>query len=291
MASLKTKDFGVVLVDNSCSLVESELSGFVPNLRLVVPDKNIGFAAANNLGISLCESDFVALLNPDAFPEPGWLENLLLAAQGHEDCAAFGSVQLSDKDPERIDGLGDHYHPSGVFWRKGHARKLQENPEFRERGIFSACAAAALFRREALLSAGGFDEDFFCYGEDVDLGFRLRLAGWKAILVPGAVVRHLGSAASGGARGDFATYHGHRNMVWVYVKNMPGILFWMFLPLHIAANLAGVAVLAWRGQGSTAVRAKIDAIRGIPGMWRKRKQIQGTRSASNLRILNILLSC
>jgi GT2 family glycosyltransferase len=90
--------------------------------------------------------------------------------------------------------------------------------------IFSPCAAAALYRRSALLEVGGFDEDFFCYVEDVDLGFRLRLAGYRCLYVPLSVAHHIGSGTTGGKNSDFSVYHGHRNLVWAFVKNMPGVL-------------------------------------------------------------------
>ena len=249
---------------------------------------NIGFAAGNNLGIAEAGSEFIALLNPDAFPEPDWLGNLMEAAKANPQYAAFGSVQLLDENPKVLDGVGDNYHSSGVFRREGHGRRRDEYSDLQPREIFSPCAAAALYRRDALVAAGGFDEDFFCYGEDVDLGFRLRLAGWKSMLVPDAVVRHVGSASSGGQRSDFASYHGHRNMVWVYAKNMPGLLFWLFLPLHILANIASVIVLTLRGQGKVAWRAKRDAIKGLPKMWKKRKAIEAKRVASIWDILRAL---
>ena len=143
--------------------------------------------------------------------------------------------------------------------------------------IFSPCAAAALYRRNALVAVGAFDEDHFCYLEDVDLGFRLRLAGFRAIYVPGAVVHHVGSATSGGQHSDFALYHGHRNLVWTYVKNMPGALFWMCLPLHLFLNLVAVLVFAIRGRGKVLLRAKRDAIKGVPKMWAKRRAVQRSR--------------
>jgi GT2 family glycosyltransferase len=256
--------------------------------RVLNPSENIGFAAGNNLGITNAGSEFVALLNPDAFPEPDWLGNLLKAARANPQCAAFGGVQLLDATSEILDGLGDTYHPSGVFRREGHGRRRDEYSELHSREIFSPCAAAALYRRDALEAVGGFDEDFFCYGEDVDLGFRLRLAGWPSMLVPDAVVRHVGSASSGGQRSEFASYHGHRNMVWVYVKNMPGFLFWFFLPLHILANIASIIVLTLRGQGKLAWRAKRDAIKGLPAMWKKRRAIQAKRVASIKDIWRVL---
>lgn len=270
----------ILLVDNSGDRGCFGLKRDFPALEIVPAGRNLGFAAANNLGLASCETRFVALLNPDAFAEPEWLERLLAAAESHPQCAAFGSVQLLDEAPEILDGIGDSYHPSGIFRREGHGRRCSEYGDLQPRDIFSPCAAAALYRRDALQAVGGFDEDFFCYGEDVDLGFRLRLAGWKAMLVPEAMVRHVGSASSGGQRSDFASYHGHRNMVWVYVKNMPGFLFWLFLPLHMLANLASMLFLTIRGQGKIAWRAKRDAIRGLPIMWKKRQATQSKRVAS-----------
>ena len=134
----------------------------------------------------------------------------------------------------------------------------------------------------------GFDEDFFCYFEDVDLGFRLRLAGHRCLLVPDAVVYHVGSATTGGQHGDFAVYHGHRNLVWTYVKNMPGALFWLLLPAHIALNLVTIVWFSLRGQGAVILKAKRDALCGLPRMWKKRRDIQKYRTASAVEIWKAL---
>jgi len=179
---------------------------------------------------------------------------------------------------------GDAYHISGLVWREGHGKPVvsatQDNRE-----IFSPCAAAALYRRDALIEAGGFDEDFFCYVEDVDLGFRLRLLGYRCLQVPAAVAHHVGSATTGGKQSDFAVYHGHRNLVWCYVKNMPPVLFWLLLlPLHLAMNLAAIAVYILRGQGHVILKAKRDALYGLPMVWKKRKHIQSGRTAGYAEI-------
>jgi GT2 family glycosyltransferase len=137
-------------------------------------------------------------------------------------------------------------------------------------------------------AVGGFDEDFFCYAEDVDLGFRLRLAGHESLLVHDAIVRHVGSASTGDKRSAFATYYGNRNMVWVFVKNMPGALFWLFLPLHIFINVLLILVLALRGQSLVALRSKRDALLGLPGIWRKRSSIQSHRKASVRQVWSAL---
>lgn len=154
--------------------------------------------------------------------------------------------------------------------------------------IFCPSAAAALYRRIALDQIGGFDDDYFCYVEDVDLGFRLRLAGYSAVYVPDAIVRHIGSATTGGQHSDFAVYHGHRNLVWTYIKDMPGILFWALLPLHLILNLVTVVYFGIRGQGRVILRAKWDAVVGIPKMWRKRHVIQQNRVASVIDIWKVL---
>ena len=269
-----------LVIDNSDGGDCCDLATEFPDIEIVMTSRNIGFSAANNLGFAKCRTSLTALLNPDAFPESDWLANIVAAASRNPQAACFGSVQLSDDSTGIIDGLGDSYSTGGVFKREGHGKSVRGLGGIQARQIFSPCAAAALYRRDAILNAGGFDEDFFCYGEDVDLGFRLRLAGWISMLVPGAVVRHVGSASSGGPRSEFASYHGHRNMVWVYVKNMPGFLFWLFLPLHIFANCVSVIVLTIRGQGKVAWRAKRDAIKGLPAMWKKRQAIQSQRVAS-----------
>lgn len=248
---------------------------------------NLGFAGANNRALALCNTDYIALLNPDAFPNPDWLENLVSAADRYPEIAAFASLQLCDDDSGCIDGAGDIYHVSGLVWRDLYGAPVSHSHLTNKR-IFSSCAAAAMYRQQALVDAGGFDEDFFCYVEDVDLGFRLRLVGHQAMLVNDAVVRHVGSVSTGGQHSDFAVYHGHRNLVWTYIKDMPGILFWAFLPLHLILNLVTVIYFGTRGQGKVILRAKWDAVIGIPKMWRKRRVIQQKRVASIIDIWNVL---
>jgi GT2 family glycosyltransferase len=144
-----------------------------------------------------------------------------------------------------------------------------------------------LYSRKAWEQVGGLDEDFFCYGEDVDLGFRLQLAGYRCLYVPTAVAHHYGSAVTG-ERSDFSTYHGQRNLVWVYVKNMPPLLFWVLLPYHLVLNLAALIGCVLRGQGRVAFKAKIDALRGLARTWKKRRSIQRERRVSAARIWSLL---
>ena len=273
-------DYRLIVVDNASSddsialLLDSH-----PDVEVLPAGSNLGFAAANNLAVrTVPGSRWIALLNPDAFPEPAWLQTLVEAARDNPRIAAFASRTVDARDAAKLDGAGDAYHISGRYWRRGHHCPASHCFERREE-IFAACAAAALYARQAWEHVGGLDEDFFCYGEDVDLGFRLQLAGYGCLYVPTAVAQHYGSAVTG-EHSDFSTYYGQRNLVWVYVKNMPTTLFWLLLPYHLILNVVAMLGLTLRGQGYVAFKAKVDAVRGIARAWRKRSAVQRLRSIS-----------
>jgi GT2 family glycosyltransferase len=273
------RGFRTVVVDNgSTDGSADKLEGSFPQLELVRAGRHLGFAAGNNLAASHARScRWLITLNPDAFPEPGWLAALLAAARVHPQFAMFQARLVAEADHSRLDGVGDAYHVSGLHWRQAHMARARPAHD-RMREIFSPCAAAAMYRRDAFDEVQGFDEDFFCYAEDVDLGFRLRMAGHRALYVPHAVVYHVGSGTTG-RRSNFSVYHGQRNLVWAFVKNMPGPLLFLFAPIHLAVNLAAILVLAMRGQGGVCFRAKVDAVRGLRRMLAKRRDIQPRRKA------------
>jgi GT2 family glycosyltransferase len=233
-------------------------------------DENVGFARGNNIAAAAAgDVDALALLNPDAFADPGWLEALVAAARRAPDVAAFASQIRLDAAPGLLDGTGDSYHVSGRAWRNAHGQPLALGPAT-EVEVFAPCAAAALYRRQAFDEAAGFDERLFCYFEDVDLGFRLRLRGHRCLYVPTAIVRHVSSALSG-YRSDFAVYHGERNMVWTFLKNMPAPMLWLYLPQHLALNAASLFFYPLRGQGRAVWQAKRDAVRGLRAVLAQRR--------------------
>ena len=115
----------------------------------------------------------------------------------------------------------------------------------------------------------------------------MRLAGKKCIYVPDAVVHHVGSASTG-KRSDFSVYYGYRNMIWTFFKNMPSPLIWFFLPVHIGTILFFIFYLTMRGQGKVILRAVIDAIRGLPKILAKRKEIQKNVKIKPFELLAIM---
>lgn len=289
LARQTRQDFAVVLVDNGSSDgslegIEDTWSGFHLNAEHLGGNK--GFAVANNIGARLARGKWIVLLNADAYPEPDWLANLLRAAEDHPDYIAFSSRQLQYDSPDLLDGAGDAYHISGLAWRN-QFNLSADRYGLEDKEIFSPCAAAAMYSREKFLEVGGFDEDYFSYFEDVDLGFRLRLNGGKCLYVPDAVVHHVGSASTG-KRSDFSVYYGYRNLIWTFIKDMPSYLFWLLLPLHVATMLFFAFYITLRRQGRTIWRAIFDAIRGAPAIFAKRRVIQKNRKASPKDLLRVM---
>jgi GT2 family glycosyltransferase len=281
LANQALKPARTIVVDNGSSDGSADgVEERFPGVEVLRLDENTGFARANNLAIDRAEGcEWVALVNPDAFPEPSWLEKLVEAAAAQPEYTFFASRLVDGVNGATLDGTGDLYHVSGWAWQRGHGQKVGEADDSQAaEEVFAPCAAAALYRREAFQEVGGFDESYFCYFEDIDLGFRLRLAGHRCLYVPQAVALHLG-AATAGRESDFAVYHAHRNLVWTYVKNMPTGLLFLYLPHHLFVNALTLAWFSLRGHPRAIFRAKLDALRGLRRMLTTRRDVQARRRA------------
>ena len=284
----------VVVVDNAshddtCPRVREAAAALALPVEILEQRENVGFAGATNQAVeALADCDWVALLNPDAYPEPAWLQVLLAAAARHPAAAALGSRLMRDGVADVLDGAGDEYHVSGLVWRRGHGLPLSRVAgALVERRVMAACAAAAIYRRQDWVDVGGFDPRFFCYVEDVDLGFRLCLLGRECWYVPDAVAHHVGSATAG-TGSAFAVYHGHRNVVWAFVKNMPGPLLARHLLGHMVVSAVGLVWFAARGRGGAYLAAKRDAVRGLPWAWRARREVQRLRTVPVREVRGLL---
>lgn len=278
-----------IVVDNASS--DGSVAGLeerFPWIELVRLGENVGFAAANNLAVARVDDcEWIALLNPDAYAEPRWLEELLGAAARRRDHAFFGSYLVRAGSAGELDGTGDVLHVSGLAWRRDHGAPAVQGTRPEEE-IFSPCAAAALYRRDAFEDVGGFDETFFCFYEDTDIAFRLRLRGHRCLLVPTAVVHHVGSVTTG-AVSDFAVYHSYRNLVWTWAKNMPAALVLVYLPQLVLVNLLLLAAFAVRGRHRVILRAQRDALAGLPHALRARRAIQAARVVSAREVRRALV--
>ncbi|RIJ17589.1 glycosyltransferase family 2 protein [Henriciella mobilis] len=277
----------VIVVDNASTDGSADRIDFagLPNAKLVRLERNIGFAGANNLAAEMATGDWLALLNPDTECQPAWLDELLHATKRHTDVSMFASAQYDAANPGLIDGAGDCYFVLGIPWRGGFGRKAEDMPG--EGECFSPCGAGALFRREAFLRAGGFDENFFCYCEDVDLGFRLRLRGERCIFVPQAVLLHHGSAITG-RYSDFTVRLGTRNRLRTYLINMPPLALALTLPGHVLATLY-LYLRAFGKDHAYAMRRGLqEALATLPSTLRRRRVVQKSRTKSSAALMRAM---
>jgi GT2 family glycosyltransferase len=273
------RDFEAIVIDNaSPDPGDAEIAAGFPWMRLVRNAENLGFAGAGNQAARLARGRWLVLLNPDAFAEPDWLAELAAAAARHPKVAAFTSRQMIEGEPGMLDGLGDVMSITGIPYRGGYLNR--DDGQAVEGEVFSPCGAAMMIDRALFLRLGGFDEDFFCYGEDVDLGYRLQLAGEPTLLVPTAVIHHVGSASTGGRKSEFAVFHGTRNRFWVLFKNTPALLLPLVVPLHLMALVLIYLRKENRPHAALIWRAVKAAFAGAPKMFRSRAAVQKLRRAS-----------
>lgn len=288
LAAQTFTDFEILLVDNASTDGAPQAAVAAdPAIRFLQPGANLGFAAGNNLAVKSAQGRWLALLNPDAYPEPGWLAALMDGAARHPGVESFASLQTSADDPAVLDGAGDNMTSAGIPFRGGYGRRLPAN--LREGEVFSSCGAAMLIDRALFEDLGGFDERFFCYCEDVDLGYRLRLTGRTTLLLPHARVAHVGSASTG-VRSDFAIFHGSRNRVWTFLKNTPPLLLWLTTPLHVAVTGALLLLHLRRGDAGPAVRGIRAALKGadLKAVMADRRAVQARRKVGSGAILRVM---
>lgn len=257
------QNFELIVFDNASTDGSADALDLsqLAQARLIRSDTNIGFAAGNNRAAEQARGQWLVLLNPDTVASPDWLEKLVAASQAFPDCRNFASAQLDLNNPDLLDGAGDAYLIFGFPWRGGFGRPASELPP--SGWVFSACGAAAMYDRDLFLSLGGFDERFFCYCEDVDLGFRLQLAGYDCRFVSDAIVLHAGSGVTGRASA-FSTYHGTRNRLWTYFKNMPAAIILLTLPAHAALTIYVLCRNMFTPRLKPMIRGLKDGIKGIP---------------------------
>lgn len=249
-------EFEVWLVDNGSRDGSVDWVRYhYPDVHLVVNDRNLGFAAANNQAIRLGRAPFVATLNNDAVPEPQWLAEMVSVAQSHPEVGMVASLMLFHHAPDVINSAGIAVDRLGFAWdRLGgqpiHASEQVPTP------VFGASAGAALYRRTMLDEIGLFDEDFFAYLEDVDLAWRAQWAGWECLYVPTARVlhHHSGTAGEGSPLKDYLLA---RNKVWLVAKNYPFRALRTHVFLIFLYDLAAGVYVSVRHRRLNALKGKL----------------------------------
>ena len=237
------------------------------DVRVVGLSSNLGFAAAANRGIAAAEADAIALVNTDVELDPAWVERAVARLDGDLRLASVATKMVLLDRPDTLDDCGDELRRDGVAHQRGHGRR--DDGSWDAPGLaFSACAGAAVYRRSAVVDAGGFDERLFSYLEDVDLGLRLRLAGWECGYEP-AVARHARHGSSGQLTRSVDAWVA-RNTLLLVAKAFP--LRWIGPVAY--RQLSWIAEAAREGRLVEHLRGLAMAVPALPGMLRSRRELR-----------------
>jgi len=294
------KNFEVILIDNgstdgSVKYIKENFSGFV---ELIENKTNLGFAEGNNIGIENSAGKYVLLLNNDTKADPLWIEELTKVAESDDKIGMCASKVLFLDNPRIIDNVGHLIYKDGLNRGRGRLEYDQGQYDSIEE-VFFPSGCAALYRKKMLNGIGGFDKDFFAYGDDTDIGIRGRLAGWKCMYAPKAVIYHKYSGSTS-PYALFKAFHAERNRLWIAIK---------YFPVHVLLCNPYYTVLrtlfqfygALTGKGatgkfreqfsawelfSTLLKAYSSALEGLPRMWKKRRNLAELRRVSSSEIHN-----
>ena len=245
--SHQTAEHAVIVVDNgsddgSCDAVRS-----YRNVKLIELYENTGFCHAVNVGIEASDTDYVILLNNDTKPDETFVEELVRSAKMYDDTFSVSSKMLRMDDPQKIDSAGDLYCALGWAFSLGKDRDRRNYDT--DAVVFSSCAGAAIYKREIFARIGYFDEEHISYLEDLDIGYRARINGYKNRYTPRAVVYHAGSGTTGSRYNPYKVRMAARNSVYVIHKNMPVLQALVNSPLLLAGILIKALFFARKGFG------------------------------------------
>ena len=261
----------IIVVDNGSTDGSRELieTGY-PQIRLILFSENKGFDAAVNAGIRAADTGYVFLLNNDAVVDKACVEELENAMEGRDRLFCAGAKMINMRFPEKIDDAGDFYCALGWAFARG---KDKDVSGYQKPGrIFSACAGAALYRRELFETIGYFDEEHFAYLEDIDIGYRANIMGYRSEYAPKAVVYHAGSGFSGSRHNPFKVDLTARNSIYLIYKNMPVLQILLNLPFLLAGYLIKFLFFLKKGMGRVYLRGIVKGLRlSFSGEGRKNK--------------------
>jgi GT2 family glycosyltransferase len=217
------RGYEIIVVDNGSSDrgidILSEFENDCENLKVIRNTKNEGFAKAVNQGIKASAGDYVVLLNNDTETEPDWLLNLVRAIEENDKIFSVSSKMLRFQERDILDDAGDEFTILGWAYKRGDGQPQSRYASKSE--VFSSCAGAAIYRKRIFTEIGLFDEKFFAYLEDIDIGYRARIYGYTNWYCPQSVVYHVGSATSGSKYNPFKVRISARNNIYLIFKNMP----------------------------------------------------------------------
>jgi GT2 family glycosyltransferase len=279
----------LLVVDNASRDHSIEMiRRLAPQARILPQPRNLGFAAAVNQGIRAAQGEWIAVLNNDTEVAADWLAACVAAIERHPEASFLACRILDYHRRDRVYSAGDCFLRAGLGYRRG-----QEQPDGEEYGhetpIFSACGCAALYLKTALEAAHGYDEHFFAYLEDVDLGLRLQAAGALGYYVPGAAVYHLGGVTSGGEFSPLVVRLGTRNAILLLLKSIPARILLRCIPMILAGQLFLFGRAVVHGRLLSYLRGLAGIFPLLPVMLRRRRDLRRLWRNSGPRLWHSIL--
>lgn len=292
LSSLRSQsytNFETIVVDNGSNDGSQEyLRQAFPEVKVIELSENRGFTGACNAGYEAAEGRYIILLNNDTEADKEWLARIVDAFLRNERTGIVASKILLFDRRDHFHSAGDVYHFDGTPGNRG-AWQMDVGQYDREENVFSACGAAAAYRKRLIDEIGFLDDDLYFSCEDVDMGWRAHLAGWEVLYVPQAVVYHKLRATGGSVVGS---YYDGRNFLYLLWKHYPLFLwrrYWMSV-LRAQLSIAWQALKSWRGEAARArLRGQLAGLFGFFKMVKKRKQLRSSRKIDDQQ-LKMLLS-
>lgn len=253
-------DFEVIMVDNASKDGSLELvKKRFPQVTLIENEENAGFDKAVNQGILASKTPYVILLNNDTRVELSFVHELEKAIEKGRNIFSASAKMIALHDKEKLDDAGDYYCALGWAFARGKGK----HPDLYDKSceVFASCAGAAIYRREIFDEIGLFDENHFAYLEDIDIGYRAQLYGYRNTYAPKAVVYHAGSATSGSRYNAFKTKLASQNSIYIVYKNMPALQILINLPFLLVGFLIKTLFFIKKGLGREYVTGLLNGIR------------------------------
>ncbi len=279
-------NFDVIVVDNgsiddSAQFIKKNFNEY----QIIELRKNIGFSAANNIAINRTKTKYIATLNNDTIVPENWLENLVESAE-KDDSVGMVAGKMYYQSTNIIDNIGLRINKNGLGTNIGNG-EIDKGQFDNRQETFAPCAGAALYRKKMLNQIGLFDQDFFAYYEDLDIGWRARIFGWKCKFTPHSIVYHYHSGSSSPQK----EYLLHRNKIFTLIKNLPTPLFIKYLPEIALTDFIISANSIFTSKKIYTIKAKRDALKSLPKMLKKRKIIQNNKKVSLKEIETWFCNC
>jgi len=286
----QTMESDIIIVDNDSKDNSREvIESFGPKVTPLYNSTNTGFAGGVNTGIRYAINqgyEYIALLNNDATADKDWVKHLYKAVS-KSDRNGAATCSLIHSSEDTYDSTGEQYSVWGLPHARGRAEVVKGQYD-KQTDIMGASGGGSVFRASMFKDIGLFDEDFFAYYEDIDLGLRAHTRGWKFTFVPEAKSLHATGTTSGRVK-NFGTYQGLKNQPLVLIKNIPLRLLWRIMPRFILAHSLFTVRALSRGQITTVLKVCLVLTWLIPKKFIERIGIQHRRVDSATKDIAELL--